>query len=598
MRRIGRFFLYMFASVGALVTLAFVSVIVLAVTYEKAAPELPEQIFLRLDLDRGISDSRSDDPWRQLRGDKTVHLYDVVDTLATAEKDDRVVGLVIRLGATRIGLVHAQELRQSIEAFRSRGKFAMAFAQTFGGLGNGTTEYYLASSVDEIWVRPSGQLSLLGIGLETPFLKDALDKVGVQAEFEQRHEFKSAIETLTRDAMSAPARASLLQVVIAWFDRIVADIAKDRKISPETLRQLVDRSPLLVEEAKNAQLVDRLGYWDEFTDAVRARAGKEAKGLKFSAYAAHVESPGPDGTDVALIYGVGPIQSGDADISPWDSDVFSAASVARAIDDAVKDQAIKAILLRIDSPGGSYIGSDTVRRAVLRARKKGKPVISSMGSYGASGGYFVAMGADKIVAQPGTMTGSIGIFGGKLVTADLWEKLGINWNRLNVGAHAGMWSQIFPFSPTAAARHRAVIDFVYDDFARKVAEDRRLSDDEVDAVARGRIWSGTGARRVGLVDALGGYATAASLVREALKLDAEAPINFVVLPEPLSPLDRVREALNDGVPLMQILVSQFSEARPDTMAAVGRYLEPVFGDTSVLRPPAGVLQLPPLRLAP
>ena len=133
---------------------------------------------------------------------------------------------------------------------------------------------------------------------------------------------------------------------------------------------------------------------------------------------------------------------------------------------------------------------------------------------------------------------------------------------------------------------------------KKVAEDRRLSDDQVDAVARGRIWSGTGARRVGLVDALGGYATAASLVREALKLDAEAPINFVVLPEPLSPLDRVREALNDGVPLMQILVSQFSEARPDTMAAVGRYLEPVFGDTSVLRPPAGVLQLPPLRLAP
>ncbi|MDD9918784.1 MAG: S49 family peptidase, partial [Rhodospirillaceae bacterium] len=435
-------------------------------------------------------------------------------------------------------------------------------------------------------------------GLETPFLKNALDKVGVQAEFEQRHEFKSAIETLTRDAMSAPARASLLQVMTAWFDRIVADIAKDRKISPETVRQLVDRSPLLVEEAKNAQLVDRLGYWDEFTDAVRARAGKEAKGLKFSAYAANVESPGPDGTDVALIYGVGPIQSGDADNSPWDSDVFAAASVARAIDDAVKDQAIKAILLRIDSPGGSYIGSDTVRRAVLRARKKGKPVIASMGSYGASGGYFVAMGADKIVAQPGTMTGSIGVFGGKLATTDLWEKLGINWNRLNVGAHAGMWSQIFPFSPTAAARHRAVIDFVYDDFARKAAVDRGMSDDQVDAVARGRIWSGTGAQRVGLVDALGGYATAASLVREALKLGAEAPLNFVVLPEPLSPLDRVREALNDGVPLMQILVSQVSEARPDTMAAVGRYLEPVFGDTSVLRPPAGVLQLPPLRLAP
>ena len=170
------------------------------------------------------------------------------------------------------------------------------------------------------------------------------------------------------------------------------------------------------------------------------------------------------GTDVALIYGIGPIQPGEAGNSPWDPEVFAAGSVARAIDAAAANEATAAILLRIDSPGGSYIGSDTVRQAVVKAKKKGKLVIASMGQYGASGGYFVAMVADKIVAQPGTMTGSIGVFGGKLATRDLWTKFGVSWNRVSAGAHAGMWSQVFPFSPTAAARHRAVIDFVYDDF--------------------------------------------------------------------------------------------------------------------------------------
>ena len=189
MRRIGRFFLYLFASVGSLVTLLFISAIVIAVTFDRPKSELPERIVLQLDLDKGISDSRSDDPWRRLRGDEAVHLFDIVETLEVASSDERVVGLAIRLGAARIGLAHAQEIRDSITAFRSRGKFVATFAQTFGGLRNGTAEYYLAASADEIWMQPSGQLGLLGIALETPYLRRALDKVGVRPEFEQRHEY-------------------------------------------------------------------------------------------------------------------------------------------------------------------------------------------------------------------------------------------------------------------------------------------------------------------------------------------------------------------------------------------------------------------------
>ena len=598
MRRIGRFFLYLFGSIGALITFFAVSAIVFAVSFSEPEPELPERIVLRLNLDRGISDSRSDDSWRKLRGDKTVHLYDVVMNLAAAARDDRVVGLAIRLGGARIGLAHAQELREAIGSFRAHGKFAMAFAQTFGGFGSATSEYYLASSADEIWMQPSGQLALLGIGLEIPFLKDALDKLGVKPEFEQRHEYKSAIELMTHSTMSAPARESLTKIVESWMGQVVSGIAADRNISRDALRATIDRAPLLAEEARASALIDKFGYREDYAKAAIERGGEGAVGLDFTRYAAKRDTPEETGPDVALIYGVGPIQSGEAENSPFGSEKFTADSVAGAIEAATDDEKIAAIILRIDSPGGSYIGSDIVRRAVIRAKEQGKPVIASMGEYGASGGYFVAMGADKIVALPGTLTGSIGVFGGKLATIDFWTKLGINWTRVGDGANAGMWSQIFPFSPSAAARHRALIDFVYEDFTKKVAADRGLVDGKIDSVARGRVWSGADAQRVGLVDALGGYAVAAGLVREALALEPDAPLNIVVLPEPLSPLDRLRDAIAVGVPFSRALAEFVVAYQPNPFESLVRQLELVIGDARVFLPPAGLLQLPPFRLAP
>jgi protease-4 len=219
-----------------------------------------------------------------------------------------------------------------------------------------------------------------------------------------------------------------------------------------------------------------------------------------------------------------------------------------------------------------------------------------MGRYGASGGYFVSMGADKVVAQPATLTGSIGVFGGKLATVTMWSKLGINWTRVSAGAHAGMWSQVFPFSPSAEARHGAVLDFVYRDFTEKVAADRDLSKDRIDEVARGRVWTGADALQAGLVDAMGGFAVATDLLREALQLETGAPLDFVILPEPLSPLDRFRAALAGGMPLTQVLATLVHRHRSNALGSVLRDLEPVIGDASLLVPPAGMLQLPPFRI--
>ncbi len=596
MRLIGRIIVYLLATIGGIVTISLTALIVFAVLYDVPDSELPDRMVLRLNLDQGITDGRSDDPWRALRGDKTVYLYDVIVSLRMAQNDQRVAGLLLRLGAARISVAHAQELRDAIAACRSSGKFVMVFAETFGGLGSATSEYYLASSADEVWMQPSGMLGIIGFGLETPFLKGAFEKAGIKPEFEQRHEYKSAVELFTRNDMSAPSRQSLTRVIEGWMEQVVSGISADRGLPTQGLRALVDRSPLLAEEARTAKLIDQFGYWDTVLEAAKERGGSGAMLMGLSRYRAELAAPEEKGTKVALIYGVGPIETGDSENSPFDSERFAAGSVAKAINAAADDDAIKAIIFRVDSPGGSYIGSDTVRRAVKRARDMGKPVIASMGKYGASGGYFVSMGADKIVALPATVTGSIGVFGGKVSTAGLWNKLGINWARVSVGAHAGMWSQIYPFSDSAAARHAAVLDFIYLDFTEKVSTDRALPKERLDTVARGRVWTGSDAKRQGLVDALGGYSVTEGLVREALALPEGSPLHIVVMPEPISPLDRLRNAIADGVPISAALRIAFGPPETKPLDAVLQSLEPLIGDPTTLRPPAGVLQLPPFRV--
>ena len=591
MRLIGRIVLWGFALVGLAVTLAGAGAVVALLYFTSQGDDLPDRIVLRLDLNEKLVDGRGDGaPWRAALGVPALTLRRVVAALDAAAGDARVIGLSVRLGAAPIGIAMAQELRQAIARFRAGGKFALAYAQSFDGMGDGTPEYYLAAAFDEIWMQPSGTLALTGIALEMPFFRDALDKIGVQPDFEQRHEYKAAVEIFTRAGISRPARQSLERVLATWMRQILDGIGSDREIAATRLRKLVDRAPLLADEARDAGLIDKLGYRDEFLAALRENRGKR---IDLSHYASSVAD---EGAAVALIYGTGPIEAGGDGGGLLGSRRFSAATVAGAIAQAARDDTVRAIILRIDSPGGSYIASDTVRRAVLQARKSGKTLIASMGEYAASGGYFAAMAADKIVALPGTLTGSIGVFGGKFATEALWRKLGVQWSRVAIGANAGMWSAITPFQPSAAARHRAAIDAIYSDFTAKLAIDRKLADERIDAVARGRVWTGADALEIGLVDALGGLAKALMLTREALGLAADAPVKLVLYPPAQSPIERLRAALASGVPLRGVLARMLAGTQEPPIAALARWLEPVFGDLSNLRPRAGLLQLPPFRM--
>ncbi len=517
--------------------------------------------------------------------------------LDAAGRDERVVGLAVHLGGFRPDLATVQELRTAVAAFRAEGKPTRLFTEDLGGLGGGTAGYYLASAFDEIWVQPSGGVGLIGLAVELPFAGGMLEKLEVEPRFGQRHEYKSAVESMTRAGMSDPARENLQALLESLFGQIVAGVAADRGMSESQVRDLVDRGPFLASQALDAGLIDRIGYWDEFVDALDAADEEDVERVFLDDYLAGIDPPNADGPKVALVYGSGAISMGSADDGGgFSSEGFGAHDVAMAIADAIEDDEIEAILFRIDSPGGSYVASDIVWREVRRASDAGKPVVVSMGGTAASGGYFVAMGADRLIAQPATVTGSIGVYGGKFVTGKLWERMGIAWEELHVGENAGMWSFVRDFPAGAEQRFAEMLDFIYADFTAKAMDDRELSRADIDRVARGRVWTGADALENGLVDGLGGYLTAIAAVKEALELAPEDGIELTLWPPPKDRFAEALRLLRGGRDPLAGMASLFGGERRGLADALGAELGLPNGALDGLRPPAGVLQMPPMTL--
>ncbi|HLO76590.1 MAG TPA: signal peptide peptidase SppA, partial [Magnetospirillum sp.] len=421
---------------------------------------------------------------------------------------------------------------------------------------------------------------LTGFMAESPFLRGTLDLLGVQPEFAGRKEYKTAIETFTEKKYSAANLETLNGLLDAWSGQVIAGIAEGRKLPVDKVRALFGKGPFLAAEALSSGLVDKLGYRDEAMAA--AEGDQHPDEVDVADYAAH--APTAKGTPVALITGEGMIQRGEADGGFGSEDGFGSDTIAGALRDAIDDDSIKAILFRVDSPGGSYVASDTIWHEVRRARAAGKPVVVSMGNLAASGGYFVSMGADRIVAQPGTITGSIGVFTGKMVLSDFWPKLGVSWDEVHRGDNAPMWSANKGFSPQAWDRVNAMLDRIYADFTTKAADGRRMPVDKLEPNARGRVWSGAEAKALGLVDALGGYDVAQAQLRELLKLPADAPLKLVAFPEPESPLQALSKFASRGG------MAKAKEA--ETLARAARVLAPVLDRVEGMDAKAGALRMP------
>jgi protease-4 len=327
------------------------------------------------------------------------------------------------------------------------------------------------------------------------------------------------------------------------FQQIVTGIAEARKLTPEKVQTLVNQGPFSAKRALEAKLIDGLLYRDEMetkvkekgrrpvTNAAEEKTAEELKVLDLLTYIKRTDGLYETGDTIALIYGVGAVERGKEQFNPLSGgSTMGSETVSAAFRAAVEDKDVKAILFRVDSPGGSYIASDTIWRETLRAKQAGKPVIVSMGNLAGSGGYFVAMAADKIVAQPGTITGSIGVFAGKMVTAGFWDKVGLAWDEVHTSDNATMWSSTQDYTPAQWAQLQETLDHIYDDFTTKAAEGRRLPKEKILEIAKGRVWTGEDAKVLGLVDELGGFPTALRLAKEAAGIAADAPIQLRMFP--------------------------------------------------------------------
>ncbi|MBK9087645.1 MAG: signal peptide peptidase SppA [Holophagales bacterium] len=354
------------------------------------------------------------------------------------------------------------------------------------------------------------------------------------------------MNTYTETKFTEAHREATRKYVESLYGQMARGIAEGRKMTEAEVRALVDRGPFLGPEALEARLVDGLAYRDEVHGTLVKRGGADAKFFGLPAYLKKEGHPHADGRrTIALVYGIGGVVRGKSSGNPLTGgQTMGSETVAKAIRTAVEDDDVAAILFRVSSPGGSYVASDTIWREVVLAKKAGKPVIISMGDVAASGGYFVAMAADKIVAQPGTITGSVGVYGGKMVTLAMWEKVGLTFDQVEVGANANMWSTSRSYSPTEREHFEASLDRIYDDFTSKVAEGRKLPKERVLEIAKGRVWTGEDAKEIGLVDELGGYATALKLAKAAAKIPAGEKVKVTVFPREKNPFESLAARLS------------------------------------------------------
>ena len=499
--------------------------------FKKDAPH-----FLTLDLHGAIDDLS---PMNLLGGGGGVtELRTITDRLHRAAADSNVRGLIVRLDDPAIDYASAEDLRAAMIAFKGKGERTLHCHAD----GAGNLEYFLLSACDRIGLQPLGEVALTGPAATPIHLKGLLDRLGVVPDFVHVGAFKGAAEPLTRREPSPEMRATLGMIVDQMYDSLISGLVEGRKLSPEDARKVIDQAMFFGEAAVAARLIDVVAPWESFRDAATGGAAWSRMKLK--------ESAGPGGLDVeklqvflglmppkrpsephvALVYAVGNIVDGKGTGLIGARREIAGRTLAAALYKLAADDRVKAVVLRVNSGGGSAQASEEIWRAVGAVKAK-KPVIVSMGHLAASGGYYISTGATKIYAQPDTLTGSIGVVGGKLALGDMLAKIGVDTHAIGRGKHATMWSAMTPWTAEQRALVLGMMEDVYKVFVTRVAEGRGKSYDEIHAIAQGRVWTGAAAKERGLVDALGDLDAAIAEARSLARVGLDVPLE-VYPPEP------------------------------------------------------------------
>ena len=503
---------------------------VLSLLYFELSPSpvrVPAHSYIEIDLSGDLQEYTAPDFWSRLfLPTRQLSLYDLWMNIRKARADPRVDTLLFRLGYLSCNWAKVSEIRDAVLDFRKSGKKAYAYIDEAPDFDK---EYFLATACDRIILHPMGWLGINGIGGTVPFFKNALDKLGIQAEFEHVEQYKTATNMFTEKGFT-PAHKEMMESLYGdIFAEYVKTVAAARNKSEEEVRRLIDQAFFQGESAVKAGLVDDLMYDDELDKLLDDR-GWKSKRVSFDDYTrVKLSSFGLDqGKKIALIYGQGPIVSGEGFFR-----MMGGATLARWIRQARMDSTISAIVFRVDSPGGSAIASDVIWREVALA-KKTKPFVVSMSDVAGSGGYWVSMAAHKIVAQPQTLTGSIGVLTGKFNLAGLAEKLGITTEKLIYGKEADVFSPLRGLTDEEKRLFKQQILWIYDQFLAKVAQGRNMSQEDVDKIGRGRVWTGRQAKELGLVDELGGLPKALELAKKLAGIPLEAEVKLAIWPKKVS----------------------------------------------------------------
>ncbi len=513
-------------------------IIVLVLVGLARGDKMPSNMVLAIDLRKSIEDSAPD---RFSIGAHPLTVMDIVLGLDAAGRDSRVKGVFIRLGGGNLSIAKAEEIGAAIKRFRATGKFVIVHAQGFDGTGLG--DYLTAASADQIWMQPKSPFEVAGVGGGELFFRGLLDKIKAEPQIAKRAEYKSAADAFMATDMSKEDREQLDALMHSWYDTAVDAAAKDRKIDRNAMIAALEASPQFTEDAIAKKLVDKAGYDDDALGAALAKAGNGATPMTMSQYSDIKEESDAfgNGEHIALVEAAGDIVDGQGSSGPFASNEIAGDDMARAIRQATADKDIKAILLRVDSPGGSVTASDQILDAVKKAQAAGKPVVVSMGSVAASGGYYISLSADKIVAEPGTITGSIGVLTGKVSFGNTLGLVGVKGEMVSVGKNALMNSDLEPYTDDQWKALNAQADAIYADFTKKVSEGRKMPLAKVQDVARGRVWSGADAAQRGLVDKLGGFWDAAALAKRLAGIPDADQVEFKLYPRKKGFFEEVRE---------------------------------------------------------
>jgi protease-4 len=568
-----------FIGAGCLL-LVFGAVIFALLVKGLSAPSVPRQAVLTLRLAGSIEEVTADDPLAEIMGDKATSLRNLRDVLLRAAEDDRIRGLRLRIDSIGGGFATAQEIRSLISRFNAAGKWTSAYMETAGEFSSGNLVYYVASACDEIVMNPQGDLNLIGLSASSPFIRGTFDKLDIRSEFPGRGDYKTARFMYTQTEFTPAHREMTGWLLDSIMDQIVSDVADSRGLAPEAVRALIDEAPFLGEKSKELGFVDRMEDWSSFVERLEQEHGTE-KSVSVRSYLKRVGER-KRGPKIGVVTAVGTIMrgpSGESYNPLFGGKIMGSDTISRAFQHLRDTDGIEAVIFRVDSPGGSAIASEIIRQEMIRTARE-VPVVISMSNLAASGGYWISCGAQRIVADPGTLTGSIGVYAGHLNASGFYRnKLGVTFGRLDRGLNANIYGELEDWTDVQRAAIEGMLDRIYNDFVERVSQSRDMAPEAVDAIGRGRVFTGPQALERGLIDVLGGFDTALAEAKMLADIDPDTEVQLVDFPRVL--------------PWWQ----QLAKRRAGDAAALGKRLEALeqLIATGTIATP-GVVWMPPITI--